>query len=395
MDEIERATRAFSCPEEPFDTDFMAFIISTHAADSVMRFLAAFGSAVEEHSNGLRQFLSKEVKKGIAADAAWDSSFSYIFRVVQGTNKSSPILLAAAAGVRLNAFGAVGTWTADWQYPMAQLRWGQWLLPAANGLSVSSDGNQATVIIRGQQLTRTITFHRIRDGWESLDCERLQTLASPATPITLLPLHALAAHEATELKPLISSANIPHEVKKAYDEASKLIADSAAIYLPWFSRAIRSIAVVEPPSKDMMASGTAEWSCGFIHISLCTKVIALAETLVHEASHQYFHIASRLGSVDDGTDKNSYYSPVVRAQRPLSRILLAYHAFANVLIFYRMLAVAGAFNEYPAPNMTEIENQVEMLATPLRNNPALTSIGRSLFVPLDERVGQKEEIHAD
>jgi hypothetical protein len=60
-----------------------------------------------------------------------------------------------------------------------------------------------------------------------------------------------------------------------------------------------------------------------------------------------------------------------------------------------MLAVVGAFNEYPAPNMTEIENQVEMLATPLRNNPALTSIGRSLFMPLDERVGQKEEIHAD
>jgi HEXXH motif-containing protein len=68
-------------------------------------------------------------------------------------------------------------------------------------------------------------------------------------------------------------------------------------------------------------------------------------------------------------------------------ILAGYHAFGNVLDFYRRCRAAGL------PNETECERQerllggwLQELVQPLADNPALTATGRGLVDPLRERL---------
>ncbi|HEX5707813.1 MAG TPA: HEXXH motif-containing putative peptide modification protein, partial [Pyrinomonadaceae bacterium] len=109
--------------------------------------------------------------------------------------------------------------------------------------------------------------------------------------------------------------------------------------------------------------------------------------LVHESSHLYLHLLCRLGPINDGTDKTLYYSPAVRRPRPLERILVAYHAFANMSLLYRLCMEVGIDDEgYCALNQEKTLPQLEQLEAPLLDNPALTPIGRALFEPLYRRL---------
>jgi HEXXH motif-containing protein len=72
-------------------------------------------------------------------------------------------------------------------------------------------------------------------------------------------------------------------------------------------------------------------------------------------------------------------------------ILLAYHAFANVVLYYRACRSRGM--EMLA-NLCEREQQVRQvvaqLEQPLRQTTALTSLGRALWEPLVAQVHAHE-----
>ena len=109
--------------------------------------------------------------------------------------------------------------------------------------------------------------------------------------------------------------------------------------------------------------------------------------LVHECSHQYYHLLTRLGPVDDGSDTTLAYSPVKNTGRPISMILLAYHAFANVELFYRHCQAAGLEDEgYCANNQEGLKPQLEQLEQALSATDALTELGQALWEPLAERI---------
>jgi len=122
---------------------------------------------------------------------------------------------------------------------------------------------------------------------------------------------------------------------------------------------------------------------GLSFMSLAQNPIALAESLVHESSHQYFDISTWLNNAEGDSDETLYYSPAAKRDRPLSAILLAYHAFANVLLMYRSMLHAGFdVDNYAADNYTLLSQEVAELDKPLRGNRALTDIGRGLYEPL-------------
>ena len=116
--------------------------------------------------------------------------------------------------------------------------------------------------------------------------------------------------------------------------------------------------------------------------------MALAEMLVHEATHQYMYILCRLGDIDDGSDPKLYYSPVRRMERPLWAIVLAYHAFANVLLLYRLCRQSGIEDDgYCSRHEALLVPQLRELERVLTQTNALTEIGRGLVEPLSERIG--------
>jgi HEXXH motif-containing protein len=157
-------------------------------------------------------------------------------------------------------------------------------------------------------------------------------------------------------------------------------------YLEWVQGVLRGVLVCR---CDHSRTRSSSWmhAPGIVLVSWSADPVAVAEMLVHESSHQYFHLLSRLGRVDDGSDVREYFSPAVQRSRPLSKILIGYHAFANVLLFYQALLRNGFAND-PHCRATEerLCHDVELLALPLRDNPALTQIGRDMTRPLMEHV---------
>jgi HEXXH motif-containing protein len=62
-------------------------------------------------------------------------------------------------------------------------------------------------------------------------------------------------------------------------------------------------------------------------------LITFLEGVVHECSHQYFYMARMLTALRRDPDDNAlYYSSIVSRHRTIDRILLAYHATANILL---------------------------------------------------------------
>jgi HEXXH motif-containing protein len=144
--------------------------------------------------------------------------------------------------------------------------------------------------------------------------------------------------------------------------------------------------LIQPQVRHIQSGSIAKYF-GVIHVSASPSVPAIAELLVHEASHQYFHLLCLLEAFDDGSDANLYYSPAVRTDRPLERIGVAYHAFANILLFYDSCLTSGIDDGgYCRRNREALSPDVARLEAPLRGSDALTSVGRALSEPLMERL---------
>jgi HEXXH motif-containing protein len=107
--------------------------------------------------------------------------------------------------------------------------------------------------------------------------------------------------------------------------------------------------------------------------------------LIHEASHQYFELLNKLGPTVDPGHTELYYSPVKKCDRPLHKILFAYHAFANVMLFYRGVAECGLADSSSAKFQNVLNDELRQLEQPLLENDAILPIGRALVEPLIER----------
>jgi HEXXH motif-containing protein len=91
--------------------------------------------------------------------------------------------------------------------------------------------------------------------------------------------------------------------------------------------------------------------------------------------------------VQDPASNESFYSPVKGTKRPLCMILLAYHAFANVVLFYRACLDAGiAEAEQCKHNIARHLPELRLMEQSLGSSRGLTESGRLLFDPLAELI---------
>jgi HEXXH motif-containing protein len=123
-------------------------------------------------------------------------------------------------------------------------------------------------------------------------------------------------------------------------------------------------------------------------MSLPVEPIKVAELLVHESSHQYFHYLEIDTLPTNGRDKNLYPSPYVEKDRPIDRILLSFHAFANIVLFYRACLSAGLTEDRHLADESIAYNCpiLARFGEVLEQSPGLTEAGRELFEPLRDRL---------
>lgn len=387
MSPESRPLRGFSCPQESLDTAFMSRLATLHATELWRFFLAAHDFTPTAAGDRLDELTaSSPAWLGEHADfeTVWDRSFGLCHPAV--SDHLEPAAVAAQVGLRLAAHGFEGGWRAAFDAPAA-LRFDDLLLPATAAIAVVAEKRRVTLELDG---AGRVELCRRQAGWQLEQCsgERPRRL-----PSVQLGGHRIVLFFADSgLAGGVPAGAVPAArvdrtaIAETCRAAAAMLTEHAPEYATWVARVLRGIGPLRQRNKEIRSGSEIGWP-GVVTLSFPCEPAALAEMLVHECSHQYFHQIRALGGVDDGSDDELHYSPVKQTGRPIRKILLAYHAFANVLLMYRrFLAGKVADDGYCQRNLDDLVPQLQQMESALRSTTALTASGRALFEPLAERV---------
>lgn len=380
-EDLTHLYRGFACPQDGLDEEFVEAITVEYGREVTRQLVGRFGDDLDP---GLIAYLSRWTEQDSDFETVWNLTFGAVHGATLLGRPQDTRVCAAALGLRLGARGVSGHWHQELGRSAALL-WDRWLLPPADAIAVDSDGTQARIRISSDRWHRNISLTRGPSGWACESGQPLPQFGPLQRMMTVLPRRAIVTPDFDDLRPMLAD-NLGEAMTTMGQRALDMLGKHAPIYQPWVERVIRHLVPLRF-DKSCMRSGSHADQPGVIHISYDERAIVLAEMLVHEATHQYMHLLCRLGDIDDGTDTKLYYSPVRRTDRPLSAIVVAYHAFANVLLFYRLCQQSGAPDEgYCAAEEIKLISQLRELEQVLKRADALTDIGRALCDPLMERI---------
>lgn len=382
--------QGFSTPIAPFSEEFFAAVAGEYVR-GVTNLLVSDGAADTGALCALRTWINEP---RIARRApSLDLSLGDARAVLSGRLQMSPGDAAAAIGLALASEGVLTSrWRHEFDEPQA-IRLGRLVLPPCT--SVEVDSREApTVHVEVRPVGRTET-HGItlcagvspsyHGGSDTLG-QLLPTVRGANEPITVLPGYVVPVLAAEGVSANVLD-DIPGEARDALQASLDLLETLAPEYASWVCRMLRFVYLLKP-FNGFVESGSVDSYLGLAHLSAYANPVAVGEILIHEAAHQYFNLLTLVGDFDDGTDTNEYYSPAVHRQRPLDRIAIAYHAFANVTIYYQRVLENGAdVDRWCEHHIEKWDKDLRTLEAPILNNPALTPVGKALCEPLIETLG--------
>jgi HEXXH motif-containing protein len=348
----------------------------------------AHGEEVAASSNGLTEYVLDFTTGTSTLDTVWHPAFGRTQSLLKGT-ALQPSEVAARLGLRLAEAGHQGAWTAS--MPAETLVLGSLLLRSVVNLDVEINCAVRRITVTTSDGSELHIHYEPRMACWRGATQELRSVALDR-PILLLPECALPATGRSAQRFLGPGTTPVSDISDAMleDFAAGLLCvhQYAPGFVPWIERVLRGVVVCDVEVGFRVVSGSGEDAPGIIHASYPVSPMDIAEMLVHECTHQYFYMVQRVGPVDDGTDEELYWSPPIRMNRPLSRILMAYHALGNIRLFYDRVRASGghAELEYVEANYAAITGAIADLDVPLRGNPALTDIGRGLYEPLADRL---------
>ena len=373
-----------SCPQEGTEERLLGALAVEYARGYTSLFLERFESTLAREAPGLeavlRGWLARQPLYGPKSfESAEGLGFAGIREAVLTGDEEDAVREATQLGLWLGLSGVVGDWRVETGTPI-RLHLGRWYLPSATDICVSMRMGRISLTTTGPTGSDKLEFRRSRNGWVGSGVESWPVCKPRGCRFIIAPPDALDGEPTT-------ASNLPtSRVARQSADAISLIAKGARVYLGWVRRVIRYIVPVHA-GRTLIKSGSSESRPGMIQVSFPARREALAEMLVHEASHQYFRLATHFQDVDDGTDDQLYYSPVKGTGRPIRFILMAYHAFANVLLYYRACRAVGAgFQDYFDENEESLVPELRQLESALRETRALTPAGHALWRPLSKRI---------
>ena len=292
----------------------------------------------------------------------------------------------AQVALNLASAGVPGSVTITFAQP-CRLRWRHLILAPARRMAMRADGTQVHLEIESDQHTRAVTWS-IEAPNPDLPVEhRLVRVQSGSFDAMLLSGPNCRELRLPQPVPMGVEAIAPAQ-RDQFHVGLDLFANAPASWRQWFTRVIRAVSLGQMPSAGF-CSGSFDGYYGLISMSDVTDPLKIAETLVHESAHQYFFVINRVAPVARESDAE-YYSPFVRRKRPIGRILMGYHAFVNVEIFYQHCLAEERSPAQCRSVLAQIGRELSMVEPVLAENADLTSVGRALF----ERLVAVRPVHA-
>lgn len=169
-----------------------------------------------------------------------------------------------------------------------------------------------------------------------------------------------------------------------------LIRTLGSKWTTWVCGSVRQVAPI--PTRDReVASWSSLFYPGLVSMTLLFGEVDVAETLVHEAAHQWWHMLDRIAPlVESDARSRLVYSPVKRCLRPLPSLALTFHAFGNIALFFSALRQSGRLGDAEwAIHSSDLYRWLPEMAATLRSEAGMTPDGRNLNVELDHRLEEE------
>jgi HEXXH motif-containing protein len=387
------AYEGFACPQTGLDNrPLLETLVVDHGRQLVDEFLCRHRARLEQRQSGLTASLENWLDADVPYDAVCNFAFGDMHAALISGDPAEIDRSAAALAIRLHAYGLEGDWQFELDNPV-RLFFDGWMLPPGDAVRVSATRQLVEIDTRATDGWRRTAFHRCPSGWQSDGTRSLPVLTYPGLRCNVVPIEYLPAASPSQklTKGMYDEGSRDTDTTlllRTYHSAAELISEFAGIYLPWVSHVVKDL-IPLPVLNGVLNSSSDNFAPGVISITNQELRWTLAEQLVHEATHQYLYILKRMGPMDDGSDENLYFSPFRNMGRPIVYILFAYHAFANVLLFYRMARAKGLPEDEPGMNdQRKLEADLRMIETALQTTKALTPLGRALWEPLHDLLRQ-------
>jgi hypothetical protein len=370
----------FAGPRWPLDETYLDEILSIYYREYFRLFLDAYGKQIAASSRGLTDLIEQSALRLCTFKTAWHYSCAGIREAVVNRASDDDALHAAVACAL--HFLECGDVEGEFHASSARDFQAIWRnnLYFSNRIGGSRGGVRA-----GPKLG-----HEAADLPDASDNPHsrvgLATVCSQNIRLALLTPEAAGVIGCSP-PPKLSSSDAALAGTN-YQAALELLELHAPAFARWVGRVMAFVSPIEAPAGLMRSGSSREWP-GVAEISFRNDAAAIAEMLVHEASHHHFNVLMIIDPITDGSDLKQYYSPFRKCDRPIEMILLAYHAFANVLLYYRECQRTGVDdNGYCKRNEAELIPDLRKLQDALEATGSLTEAGEQLWRPFCSHVAQ-------
>ena len=358
----------------------LARILPTLVQDHTIGFLHKRREAIAAGSTGLVPMLDNFRETRATHEVATLAPIRTL-ALSMANEAEDTVYAAALLGAHLTAHGRPGDWSARFQKPH-RVRFGRLLTPELIALSVEG-GAVSYETDSGER--RTIAMDKNAEGVLEIAAADLgdgrAILVPDLSAIDTLSIHEKEGHSQSELSTRVSEI----------EQAIRLTRGLAPEYIAWYGDAVQAVVGLPVLIEGTVTSRTNPGQNGIVYISSPCWGIRMAESLIHEASHQYYYAGLQELNWTNLEDEKLYYSPYKRMDRPIERILLTFHAFGNVVLFYRQVLATTTnqrLREWTELNLKRHEEDLMPFVGHLEKSPGLTREGRRLFETLAGRVGR-------
>jgi hypothetical protein len=326
-------------------------------------FLRAHRDALAAHSSGLIEFLSSWCEAETTSVSRSEASGLPLANASFRHPSVDPVWAAASAALHLVHSGRAGSWRATF--------------------------DTARSVRHGTSLSAPLSSVECEAGSvaPSAQAGRLSSISVGAGELAILgPSTRSAVPVITGEISAVAVVDSPldvGDVSHALGRSLGLIGRHASEYTGWIGEVVHGV-IPTRAAAGTATSGSEPGHRGLIHLSFPCPDLAAAEGLIHEASHQYVYFAECETLLANGEDHQRYVSPYSGMERTIDRVLLGFHAFANISFMFQALSeadVRGAEDELAAHR-----KYLPFFVRALERSRGLTADGRELFNTVRERL---------
>jgi HEXXH motif-containing protein len=362
-----------ACVAAPGGSPSAVDLLETLAVDHSRRMLSAFvrEAPLRVHlPAGLLETLSLHAERLQSFEHVWRPSFGALFHVQRTCDPAFLCGAAVEIAIQAHAFGIPGSWSVQFPRPARVVtgpRSVEGVVEAAGG-HANGRGHVSLTLQTGE--IESAEIEPLPHAWHSGKREPSVTTFGYRT----------------DEDAIDGASTVEPESARHLRNGLRLLDESSPDYAVWVRGAVRYVA-------PLVRQGTnvASWSSlhypSLVSQTLFDSPLDMAETLVHEASHQRYHLLdSVMPLLKPGGDQEMYWSPIKQCLRPLPMLLLAFHAFGNIaLLFHDLRRHEGLDESAFAYHMSDLRAWLPPMAETLERARRLTAEGSALWSQLYER----------